>query len=295
METASAPCGAAMTLPMPSVPRSTEAPSYRAVPSPSSRGPTQQRRSSPMVLVVEDDALTRRVLQELLESEGYAVQAVADGAAALAYLEYRPVDLMLLDRGLPHVDGLEVSRRVRARRQGESLRIIMLTGLDDPEHILDGFDAGADDYVTKPYGARELLARVKANLRRGDLTPTDRFASLVVDERLQIDFDEQQVVVDGQRIGLGRTESALLRVLVENTGQVVPFTTILTQVWGPAYTDAPHYVHLYVTYLRRKIERDPRAPRYILSQRRVGYRFASIRDPRQTLASPIDAGAIPLE
>jgi DNA-binding response OmpR family regulator len=248
-----------------------------------------------MVLVVEDDALTRRVLQELLESEGYAVQAVADGAAALAYLEYRPVDLMLLDRGLPHVDGLEVSRRVRARRQGESLRIIMLTGLDDPEHILDGFDAGADDYVTKPYGARELLARVKANLRRGDLARADRLPSLVVDERLQIDFDEQQVVVDGQRIGLGRTESALLRVLVENTGQVVPFTTILTQVWGPAYTDAPHYVHLYVTYLRRKIERDPRAPRYILSQRRVGYRFASIRDPRQTLASPIDGGALPLE
>jgi len=230
-----------------------------------------------------------------LESEGYTVHAVADGPAALAHLESHPVDLIVLDRGLPQVDGLEVCRRARAGLQGKSLRIIMLTALGDTEHVLDGFDAGADDYVTKPYSGSELLARVRANLRRKDLTCVDRLPSLVVDERLQIDFDEQQVVVDGQRIGLGRTEFALLRLLVENAGQVVPFATILTQVWGPAYTDAPHYVHLYVIYLRRKIERDPRAPRYILSERGVGYRFEPGHGSRAAAGSEIDAGAPSLE
>jgi DNA-binding response OmpR family regulator len=268
------------------------APNRQAVPSPSACGFTHPSPSTGAVLVVEDDQLTCRVLCELLESEGYAVHAVADGAAALAHLESRSVDVIVLDRGLPGVDGLEVCRQARAGPRGKRLRIIMLTGLDEPEHILGGFDAGADDYVTKPYSGSELLARVKANLRRTDLGRVERLPSLVVDERLQIDFNEQQVVVDGQRIGLGRTECALLRVLVENAGQVVPFATILAQVWGPAYTDAPHYVHLYVTYLRRKIERDPHNPRYILSQRRVGYRFASGDGPRATRGWGTDHGAI---
>ena len=256
--------------------------------NPSARGFTHPSPSTGAVLVVEDDQLTRRVLQELLESEGYTVHAVADGAAALAHLESRSIDVIVLDRGLPggRAGSLPPGAGGSA---GKRLRIIMLTGLDEPEHILGGFDAGADDYVTKPYSGSELLARVKANLRRTDLGRVERLPSLVVDERLQIDFNEQQVVVDGQRIGLGRTESALLRVLVENAGQVVPFATILAQVWGPAYTDAPHYVHLYVTYLRRKIERDPHNPRYILSQRRVGYRFASGGGPRATRGWGTDA------
>jgi DNA-binding response OmpR family regulator len=255
---------------------------------------TDHRTSPAAVLVVEDDPLTRRVLHELLESEGYAVHAVADGTAALAHLDSRSVDLIVLDRGLPRVDGLEVCRQARAGPQGKRLRIIMLTGLDDPAHILDGFEVGADDYVTKPYSGSELLARVKANLRRTDLRRDERLASLVVDDRLTIDFNEQQIVVDGQRIEVGRTECALLRLLVEHAGQVVPFATILAQVWGPAYTDAPQYVHLYVNYLRRKIEPDPRAPRYILSERRVGYRFQAGDGPRAPGASGIDAGAIPI-
>jgi two-component system KDP operon response regulator KdpE len=247
------------------------------------------------VLVVEDDALTRRVLEQLLESEGYAVHAVADGTAALAHLESHPVDLILLDRGLPRMDGLAVCRLARAGSQGNRLRIIMLTGLNDPAHILGGFDAGVDDYVSKPYGARELLARVKANLRRKELSRAERLPPLVVDDRLTVDFDEQQVVVDGERIGLGPTEFALLRVLIEHAGQVVPFATILTQVWGPAYTDAPNYVHLYVTYLRRKIEPDPRAPRYIVSERRVGYRFEMGRGPRAPRTAALHEGALRLE
>src|SRR4051794_910552 len=278
-----------MALTMPGPRRPARAPDNQSVRRPSSRDLTHHSTSTPTVLVVEDDRLTRRVLQELLESEGYAVHAVADGPAALAHLESHPVDLILLDRGLPGVDGLAVCRLARAGPQGNRLRIIILTGLDDPEHILGGFDAGADDYVTKPYGARELLARVKANLRRRELARPAPRSSLVVDEHLTVDFDEQQVVVDGNRIGLGRTEFALLRLLVENAGQVVPFATILTQVWGPAYTDAPHYVHLYVTYLRRKMERDPRAPRYILSERRVGYRFETGRGPGSP-QSAVDEG-----
>jgi two-component system, OmpR family, KDP operon response regulator KdpE len=283
-----------MTLPTPSPRRTARALKSRAARGTASRRPTAHSTSTAVVLVVEDDPLTRRVLHELLESEGYTVHAAADGTAALAYLDSDSIDLIVLDRGLPRVDGLEVCRRARGSPQGKLLRIIMLTGLDDPEHILDGFDAGADDYVTKPYSMSELLARVKANLRRTDLRTVERIPPMVVDERLQIDFNEQQVVVDGERIGLGRTEFALLRLLIENAGQVVPFSTILAQVWGPAYTDAPHYVHLYVTYLRRKIQRDPHAPRYIRSERGVGYRFESGSGRRATPASDTDAEPQPL-
>jgi DNA-binding response OmpR family regulator len=280
-----------MTLSTPTSRSSARVPNQKPAPVPASREPTYPSTSTPAVLVVEDDRLTRRVLHELLDWEGYAVHAVADGPAALAHLDSHHVDLVVLDRGLPGVNGLEVCRRARAGLRGKSLRIIMLMGLDDPEHILDGFDAGADDYVAKPYSPRELLARVRANLRRKDLARVDQVPLLVVDERLQIDFNEQEVTLDGQRIRLGRTEFALLRVLVENAGQVVPFATILTQVWGPAYTDAPNYVHLYITYLRRKIERDPGAPRYVHSERGVGYRFQSGDGPRGTRASVIEAEA----
>jgi DNA-binding response OmpR family regulator len=273
---------------------SAQGPINRPAPAQSSGAPTDRSIPAAAVLVVEDDALTRRVLHELLESEGYTVHAVADGPAALAHLDSRQVDLIVLDRGLPGVDGLEVCRQARAGPQGKRFRIIMLTGLDEPEQILDGFGAGADDYVTKPYSMSELLARVRANLRRTDLGPVGRVPPVIVDERLQVDFNEQEVVVDGRRIGLGRTEFALLRLLVDNAGQVVPYTTILTQVWGPTYTDAPHYVHLYVTYLRRKIEPNPRAPRYIRSQRRVGYRFEFGSRPRTTPPSDTDAEPQPL-
>src|SRR4051794_41117855 len=222
--------------------------------------------SDPLILVVEDDRLTRNTLVKLLAEEGYRAESVADGRAALEYCEASAPDVILLDRGLPGLGGLEVCEQLRAR-PGQQPVIIMLTGFIEPGQRLQGFAAGVDDYVTKPYGPDELVARIRAILRRMAPGGAQGAARIQVDERLAVDFDEQEIVVDGQRIGLGRTEFRLLQVLLGHDGDVVPFAKILTEVWGPAYTDAPHYVHLYVTYLRRKIERDSRVPRYIVSER----------------------------
>src|SRR5215208_3554645 len=227
----------------------------------------------PLILVVEDDRLARNTLVQLLASEGYRAESVADGRAALEASKASAPDVILLDRGLPGLGGLEVCEQLRAR-PGQQPAIIMLTGFIEPSQRLQGFAAGVDDYVTKPYAPAELVARIKAILRRRAPGGAQGSPRIQIDERLEIDFDEQQIVVDGQPIGLGRTEFKLLQVLLEHAGDVVPFATILTEVWGPAYTDAPHYVHLYVTYLRRKVERDPRVPRYIVSERGVGYRFS---------------------
>ena len=228
--------------------------------------------TGPRILVVEDDRLTRNYLVELMDSAGYRVASVADGPAAVERTRAGDVDLLILDRGLPGLDGLAVCEQLRAHL-GPRPPILMLTAFIESNQRLRGFIAGVDDYVTKPFSSAELLARIQAILRRTDPGTARRAGLVDVDERLQIDFEERQVVVDGRRVVLSPTECALLRVLVEQAGQVVPVATLLTDVWGPAYTDAPAYIHLYVTYLRRKIERDPRHPRYLISERGAGYRF----------------------
>ncbi|HZR97235.1 MAG TPA: response regulator transcription factor [Chloroflexota bacterium] len=236
--------------------------------------------TAPLILVAEDDAHTRDYLVTLLESEGYRVASVTNGPAALTRGQAGDVALVLLDRGLPGLDGLAVCQQLQAQ-PGRRPPVIMLTAFSRPDQRLQGFAAGADDYVTKPFSPGELVARIQSVLRRTAPVGADDEAFRYVDERLQIDFAEQQVIVAGQPIALKRTEAELLRVLVERAGEVVPFETILTEVWGPAYTDAPQYVHLYVSYLRRKIEPAPRAPRYILTRRGVGYQFACPAPPQQ--------------
>ncbi len=150
---------------------------------------------------------------------------------------------------------------------------------------------GADDYVTKPFSGDELLARIKAVLRRAARSHGCHATRLQVDERLCIDLDEHEIVVDGRRTKLWPTEYKLLRLLVENAPRTIPFETILTQVWGPAYTDARHYVHLYVTYLRKKIETNLSDPHYILAERGFGYRFAVVSGSDRTVASMIPKSA----
>jgi DNA-binding response OmpR family regulator len=227
--------------------------------------------TAPLILVAEDDPHTRDYLVTLLEMEGYRVEGVGDGSAALARGLASDVDLVVLDRGLPKLDGLAVCEQLTVQ-PGRRPPIIMLTAFASTEQRLEGFAVGVDDYVVKPFSPGELVARIESVLRR--TTPQVAAAPRRIDERLQIDFVEQQVIVEGKRIDLKRLEADLLRVLVEHGGEVVPFETILTEVWGPAYTDATQYVHLYVNYLRRKIEPEPRKPRYICTRRGVGYRFA---------------------
>lgn len=217
----------------------------------------------------------RRLLEKQLTLEGFGVATASDRATALARLASGGIDLVLLDRGLPDGDGLAVCRAVRARESCRGVPIIMLTAAIREADRLEGFAAGVDDYVTKPFSLGELVARITAVLRRTCAAPL-LAERVTVDERLHIDFREGEAILADQRVRLRPTEARLLALLVHRAGQTVPFAEILGLVWGPEYRDETHYVHLYVTYLRQKIEPDPSRPRYILSKRGVGYRFAPL-------------------
>jgi two-component system, OmpR family, KDP operon response regulator KdpE len=240
---------------------------------------------SPVLLVVDDDPDVRRLLHRQLAAEGYRVELAADGAAALARLASGDIDLVVLDRGLPDADGLAVCRSVRASERHAGVAIIMLTAAISEAERLAGFEAGVDDYLTKPFSLGELVARITAVLRRMRSMPAAA-ALIAVDERLQLDLSEQAVIVAGQRLQLRPTEARLLALLVEHAGHTVSFPDILARVWGPEYRDETHYVHLYVTYLRQKIEPDPSQPRYILSRRGQDYHFCPLPEQGAWPAGP---------
>jgi two-component system, OmpR family, KDP operon response regulator KdpE len=241
--------------------------------------------SSPIILVVDDDPDVRRLLQKQLSLEGYGVELAPDGTAALARLAQGGIALVLLDRGLPDRDGLEICRAIRAQEIGPGVSIIMLTAAIAETERLAGFAAGVDDYVAKPFSVGELVARITAVLRRtqAKLPVAGR---LVVDEHLQIDFGEREAIVAGERVRLRPTEARLLALLVERAGRTLPYEEILAQVWGPEYRDETHYVHLYITYLRQKIEPDPSRPRYLVNKRGLGYCFAPMPGSRPTVPQP---------
>ena len=175
--------------------------------------------------------------------------------------------------GLPDRDGFDVLKELR---EGSVVPVIMVTVRADERDKIRGLELGADDYVTKPFSPGELVARIKAVLRRAEGVGALRTGLVRVDERLQIDFDERDVIVEGRRIPLRPTEYRLLYHLVQNAGRTLPFEVILARVWGPEYRDETHYVHLYVTYLRQKIEPDQSNPRYILTKPGVGYSFRAL-------------------
>jgi DNA-binding response OmpR family regulator len=229
---------------------------------------------SPVVLVVEDDPDLRGLFRCQLDDAGYVVEVASDGARAETRLERGGIDLVLLDRRLPRLDGLTLCRRIRER--DADLPIIMLTADIKEAQRLEGFAAGADDYVTKPFSLGELLARIQAVLRRRRPATVWAADPVVVDDRLQIDFQAGAAIVDGQRVPLRPTERRLLHQLVQRAGQTVTFEELLASVWGPEYRGATNYVHLYVTYLRRKLEPDRAHPRYILTNRGAGYRFCPL-------------------
>jgi two-component system KDP operon response regulator KdpE len=246
--------------------------------------------AAPLILVVEDDRATTNYLVRLLVHNGYRVEWVPDGPGALDRVRADDVALVLLSESLPGLSGVEVARQI-CSQPGHHPPVIMLSVFFDLDRRLQGFAAGADDYVTRPFSGEELLARIKAILRRAPWSLDCPAGRLQVDERLCIDFDEHEIVVDCRRTKLWPTEYKLLRLLVEHAPRIVPFETILMQVWGPAYTDARHYVHLYVAYLRKKIETNPSDPRYIVADRGVGYRFAIVPGRDRTVASMIPESA----
>ena len=232
-----------------------------------------------LILVVDDEPRMTRFIRLNLELEGYQVIEAHDGLEALDKARTSLPDLIVLDVMMPELDGFETLEMIR---EVSSVPVIMLTVRADEEDKVRGLDLGADDYVTKPFGAREFVSRVKAVLRRTERPVTPEESILQIDDRLGIDFNSREVLVEGERTKLRPTEFRLLYHLIENTGWVVPHETLLAKVWGYEYREEIQYLRLYITYLRQKIEPDPSHPRYILTERGVGYRFIDFRKEQFT-------------
>lgn len=230
-----------------------------------------------LILIVDDEARMRRFIKMNLDLEGYRVIEASNGLEALDRAREDLPDLVLLDVMMPELDGFETLRIIR---ETSTVPVIMLTVRDDEDDKVKGLELGADDYVTKPFSPRELNSRIKAVLRRTEMDSPDSSSLIAVDDYLQIDFGKRQVFAGGKEVKLRPTEYRLLYHLVQNTGQVMTHEMILNKVWGYEYRDESQYVRLYITYLRQKIEPDPANPRYILTERGVGYRFADFENRR---------------
>ncbi|MCB9431811.1 MAG: response regulator transcription factor [Ardenticatenaceae bacterium] len=227
-----------------------------------------------LILIVDDESRMRRFIRMNMELEGYQVIEADNGIKALDQIRQHNPDLLIMDVMMPEMDGFETLRLVR---EISTVPVILLTVKSDEEDKTRGLDLGADDYVTKPFSPRELSSRVGAVLRRASWpSPTPRTV-LRIDDRLSVDFNRHQVIVDGERIELRPTEYRLLNHLIQNAGWVVPHDTLLAKVWGYEYREETHYLRLYINYLRKKIEVDPTKPKYILTERGVGYRFWDFR------------------
>jgi two-component system KDP operon response regulator KdpE len=225
--------------------------------------------AGPRVLVVDDEPEILLALKSNLGRRGYEVVTAATGEEALAAYERARPELIVLDLALPGIDGLEVIRRVRAEA---ATPIVVLSALEDEPDKIEALDLGADDYVTKPFGLGELLARVRAALRRGAGRAGGE-PTVVQAGPIAVDLERRLVTVDGREVHLTPIEWGILRVVAEHPGKVFTHRMLLHRVWGPQYGSEGHYLHVHVANLRRKIEPDPAAPRYLVTEPGVGYRL----------------------
>jgi DNA-binding response OmpR family regulator len=229
----------------------------------------------PVVLVIEDERRYRELLELNLVRRGYQAILAPDGLSGLNLLERDSPDLVVLDLMLPDLDGYEVCRRIREYSQ---VPIIMLTARAEEAQKVRGLRLGADDYITKPFGADELLARVEAVLRRVN-PPASATPKGVQTGDLTIDYDQHLVTLRGRDVDLSPIEYRLLQQLALNVGRIVVLEELIRRVWGPDYVDDPALVHTNIRRLRRKLEDDPDSPRYVLTRRGVGYSLARLDPP----------------
>jgi two-component system KDP operon response regulator KdpE len=223
------------------------------------------------VLVVDDDPALLPLIMNTFAREGYEVYSAGDGKEALREFFAHHPDLVILDIMMPRMDGWETCRRIR---EVSEVPIIMLTARGQEEDVVRGLDYGADDYLTKPFSIKVLLAHARAVLRRAALPPLgEEEATTYADDYLTMNFKERRVTVDGETIKLTPTEYRLLAYLVQNDGRWLTFREILQNVWGWEYQDDVDYVRVYVWHLRQKLEEDPKNPQYIQTETGVGYRF----------------------
>lgn len=228
------------------------------------------------ILVVDDEERMVRFIRLNLEHDGYLVTEAFNGKQAIQKMREALPDLILLDVMMPDLDGFEVLEMIR---EISNVPIIMLTAKGEEDDRVRGLEKGADDYVTKPFSPRELVSRVKAVLRRTEGATGSMHGLIEIDERLKIDFDKREVWLEGKIVKLRPTEYKLLFHLVQNAGWVLSHDQLLTNVCAYEYRDEPHYVRLYINYLRQKLEKDAANPKYILTERGVGYRFVDFRRP----------------
>ena len=227
----------------------------------------------PRILVVDDEPQLTRVLRTGLKSRGYDVRAAADGLAGFeAFNDWHP-DLVITDLAMPNVDGLELCRRLRAVSQ---VPIIVLSAKGEEKTKVEALDLGADDFVTKPFGIDELLARVRASLRRAKAPPMNEATSTVLDlGDFHVDLETREITVRGKSIHLTPKEFDLLVYFIKHSGKVLTHRTLLAALWGGNYVEQNEYLRVFVGNLRKKIEPDAATPRYILTEPWIGYRFDS--------------------
>ncbi len=221
------------------------------------------------VLVVDDDRALARALAINLRAHGYDVALAHDGRAALTEVARTHPAVVVLDLGLPDLDGIEVLAGIRG---WSAVPVIVLSARSTSAEKVEALDAGADDYVTKPFGMDELLARVRAAVRRGAPPATEKVEQVVTAD-FTVDLSAHRVLRDGEPVRLTPTEWSLLELLVRHSGKLVPQKQLLTEVWGPAYETETHYLRVYLAQLRRKLEPDSAHPRYLITEPGVGYRF----------------------
>ena len=225
--------------------------------------------SQAKILLIEDEEDVVVLLRFRFEKEGYEVLSAANGVEGLRILQQEQPHLVLLDVMMPRMNGWETCKRIR---QYSDIPIIMLTAMGRETDKVRGLEMGADDFVTKPFSLAELIARVRAALRRGR-QPLSENVTVQIDERLIVDRAQRQVVVNGQKTELSPTEFRILDCFLDNQGRILTHQSLLTQVWGWEYLDETDYLKVYIHHLRKKIEENPGKPSYIVTERGLGYRF----------------------
>jgi two-component system, OmpR family, KDP operon response regulator KdpE len=223
----------------------------------------------PVVLVIDDEVQIRRLLRVTLEASGYRALEAATGSEGIVEAAQRRPDAVVLDLGLPDIDGLTVLKRLR---EWSRMPVLILTVRDADHEKVAALDAGADDYVTKPFSTAELLARLRVALRHAQPLPEN---AVFRSGGLEVDLSSRRTVVRGKEVRLTPTEYSFLRLLVRNAGRVVTQRQILTEVWGPNAVEQTHYLRVYAAHLREKLESDPARPELILTEPGVGYRLTA--------------------
>jgi len=227
-------------------------------------------KSDPVIIVIEDDPPIRRFLRTGLSTQGFSVFEADTGKQGIIEVSIRKPDLVILDLGLPDMDGVDVIKAIRAWSE---LPIIILSARSSEQHKIDALDAGADDYLTKPFGFGELLARIRVALRHS-IKPQEHIQTGVfVTANLKVDLHNRLVCIDEQEIHLTPIQYRLLTVLIKHAGKVLTQQQILKEVWGPSYQENAHYLRIYMSQLRQKLEADPTQPKFLLTESGVGYRL----------------------